>query len=152
MIRFVADCHFGHLTRRLRLLGYDTLYFNAIDDDDLLVIAREEERVLLTRDRALSLRDTRRCCYIRSNRTEEQLHDVQAHFDLLADAAPFTRCMHCNTLLKPVDKAQIADQLPPKVRERFDTFMHCETCEQLYWKGDHYRKMEAFLASLAQSK
>ena len=35
---FIADCHLGKLAKYLRLLGFDTLYYNQIDDDALLDI------------------------------------------------------------------------------------------------------------------
>ena len=40
----------GKLSRWLRLLGYDVLYFHDIADDELLRKAKESNRVLLTKD------------------------------------------------------------------------------------------------------
>jgi uncharacterized protein len=60
--RFVADAMLGSLARKLRIFGFDTLYHDASglgddddDDDDSKVeeLARKEERVVLTADRAL---------------------------------------------------------------------------------------------------
>jgi uncharacterized protein len=55
--RFVADAMLGSVARKLRIFGFDTLYHDAsgIDDDDSKVeeLARKEERVILTADRAL---------------------------------------------------------------------------------------------------
>jgi hypothetical protein len=38
--RFLADAHLGKLARHLRLLGFDTLFFNDAGDDRLLEISR----------------------------------------------------------------------------------------------------------------
>jgi uncharacterized protein with PIN domain len=60
--RFVADAMLGSTARKLRIFGFDTLYHDASrigddedDDDDSKVegLARKEERVILTSDRAL---------------------------------------------------------------------------------------------------
>ena len=40
----------GTLAKWLRILGYDTLYDNQIDDDDLICRCTEERRIALTRD------------------------------------------------------------------------------------------------------
>ena len=55
-IKFIADCHLGKLAKYLRLLGIDTLYFPHIEDDELLRIAKDEDRTILTKDRSLSQR------------------------------------------------------------------------------------------------
>ena len=34
--QFIADVMLGRLSRKLRMLGYDTLYFQKIDDDTLV--------------------------------------------------------------------------------------------------------------------
>ena len=46
---FIADAMLGRLSRKLRMLGYDTLYFQKIDDPTLLKRAIEEGRHILTR-------------------------------------------------------------------------------------------------------
>ncbi len=51
--RFVLDGHLGRLASHLRMLGLDCLYDNGYEDDELVRVSVEEERVLLTRDRLL---------------------------------------------------------------------------------------------------
>ena len=48
--RFVLDVHLGRLAAYLRMLGFDTLYQNRCADDCLAEVARNERRILLTRD------------------------------------------------------------------------------------------------------
>ena len=53
-IRFLLDNHLGRLARYLRLLGFDTLYFNnSYDDAQLAQLAHDQNCVLLSRDRGL---------------------------------------------------------------------------------------------------
>ncbi|MCU7815977.1 MAG: Mut7-C ubiquitin/RNAse domain-containing protein [Candidatus Thiodiazotropha sp. (ex Rostrolucina anterorostrata)] len=53
---FMADAHLGKLSRYLRLLGFDCLFFNDAGDSNLARISVEQGRVLLTRDRGLLMR------------------------------------------------------------------------------------------------
>lgn len=69
--RFVADTHLGGLARLLRMAGYDTLYDNHYHDNEIERIAREEGRVLLTRDRELLKRRTVELgCYLHALKPE----------------------------------------------------------------------------------
>lgn len=43
---FIADVHLGRLARRLRLLGFDTVYQNDLDDPDIVAIAVTDDRTL----------------------------------------------------------------------------------------------------------
>src|SRR4030042_1663531 len=53
---FVLDNHLGQLATYLRMLGFDSLYRNDYQDEQLAEIASREERTLLTRDRRLLMR------------------------------------------------------------------------------------------------
>ena len=47
--RFVIDNHLGRLAIYLRILGFDSLYRNDYQDEELAQVAEAELRVLLTR-------------------------------------------------------------------------------------------------------
>ena len=44
----------GSMAKWLRILGYDTKYVKNMKDEEIAKIAREEERILLTRDKKLA--------------------------------------------------------------------------------------------------
>jgi hypothetical protein len=48
--KFIVDHNVGKLTKWLRIMGYDTRFFNDIDDADLIAVALAEGRVIVTRD------------------------------------------------------------------------------------------------------
>jgi uncharacterized protein with PIN domain len=147
--RFVLDAHLGKLAVFLRLLGFDSLYRNDYTDEELARIAAGEERILLTRDRALLKRAAvTRGSYVRASAPRQQLADVLARFDLAASAAPFTRCMACNHPLERAEKDAVLPLLPPRVREKYDEFLRCPACQRVYWKGSHYERMSRMLESL----
>lgn len=145
-LRFVLDTHLGQLATYLRLLGFDSLYRNDYDDPELALIARREERVLLTRDRGLLKRKlvTHGYC-VRETDPELQMLEVVERFDLRGRLEPFSRCLRCNGLTGEVAKVDVVDRLPADTRRYYDEFRICSECRQVYWKGSHYRRMRAFL-------
>lgn len=146
---FLADAHLGGLARLMRMAGLDTLYDNAIRDDDLVRVAMEEHRIILSRDRELLKRRTVVSgCYIRSLKPAEQMAEATERFDLARYMRPFTLCLHCNLPLAPVDKASVHDKLPPSVRALHTEFSGCPCCQRIYWKGSHWQRMQALLQSI----
>lgn len=146
---FLADAHLGGLARFLRMLGFDTAHENALSDASIRRLAHDERRIVLTRDRGLLMcRDIVFGCLVRALRPEDQLREVAARYGLATAARPFTRCLHCNLPLEPVEKSRIADRLPEQVRARQERFMHCAGCDRIYWPGSHYQRMQAVLQEL----
>jgi uncharacterized protein with PIN domain len=150
-LRFVADAHLGGLARLLRMAGFDTLYDNNFDDGEIEDIALEQGRVVLTRDRELLKRRTiTHGCYVHSLKAAHQLREMVDRLDLAASMEPFTLCLHCNTPLRDVPKAEVIDRLPPSVRELHEEFNTCDACHRVFWKGSHYKRMTALLAAATE--
>jgi len=149
--RFVLDVHLGRLATYLRMLGFDTLYRNDYTDAELAHISSSESRILLTRDRGLLKRSivTHGYC-LRTTNPREQLVEVVRRFDLFTSIKPFQRCLRCNGLLQPVDKAAIIDRLQPQTRRHYHEFRRCQTCDHIYWKGSHYERMQRFIERILQ--
>ncbi|SPE33924.1 conserved hypothetical protein [Burkholderiales bacterium] len=148
-VRFVADAHLGGLARLLRLTGYDTLYDNHFGDAQIEVLALEQGRIVLTRDRELlKCRSITHGCYVHALRAEQQLLEVFRRLDLARAARPFTRCLSCNAPLQPVEKARVTALLPPSVRERHQRFSLCPGCGRVFWEGSHWRRMREFVDKL----
>ena len=147
--RFVLDTHLGRLAAYLQMLGFDTLYRNDYEDEELARISSEEERILLTRDRGLLKRQavSRGYC-IRSTAVRQQLVEVVQRFDLSGSATPFHRCMRCNGTIEPVEKEEIVDRLPPRTRESYSQFGICTGCGRIYWKGSHYERMQEMVRAV----
>jgi uncharacterized protein with PIN domain len=141
--RFVLDVHLGRLASYLRLLGFDTLYRNDYDDATLASVSVDEYRILLTCDRRLLMRKIITHGYfVRARQLQQQLFEVLSRFDLYDKKQPFTRCMHCNGRISPVNKKDIETQLLAKTKKYYDEFFQCESCRKIYWKGSHYQKMQ----------
>jgi uncharacterized protein with PIN domain len=148
--RFVLDCHLGRLSAHLRMLGFDCLYENDYEDSKLAEIANQDERILLTRDRRLLMRKIILHGYcLRSLDPLVQAEEVIQRFDLKEKIQPFHRCLRCNHPLETIDKEVILERLEPLTRKYFDEFHICPNCQQVYWKGSHYERMQKLVEKMA---
>ena len=141
--RFILDVHLGTLARLLRLMGFDTLYRNDYDDADIVDIALDSGRIILTRDQGLLMR--RRVTHgywLRSQDPIEQAAEVLRRFDLAGLVQPLIRCPRCNGRIRETTKELVWEKLPPKTRDHYDTFYRCEGCGQVYWRGSHWRGIQ----------
>lgn len=153
IIRFVLDIHLGKLATSLRLLGFDTLYRNDYEDEELAHISSTQNRILLTRDRALLMRSiVTYGYYVRNTDPQKQIVEVMQRFDLYKLVSPFQRCLRCNGLLEPVAKESIVDQLPESVKLHTNEFHRCQNCNQIYWKGSHYERLQQFVDFVVGNK
>ncbi|KAA3663837.1 MAG: twitching motility protein PilT [Chloroflexi bacterium] len=150
--RFILDNHLGKLARYLRLLGFDTLYpRDHLPDAKLAQMAHDQQRVMLTRDRGLLMRNIISHGYcLQTKDGVEQLTAVLRRYQLHGEIRPWTRCLRCNGFLQTVPKTQIIDRLQPKTKRTFNEFQICIDCEQIYWKGSHFEALES-LVGLAQA-
>jgi uncharacterized protein with PIN domain len=145
---FICDVHLWKLTRRLRLLGFDTRFNPQWDDAQLAEISQEKHFILLTRDRGLLIRRiVERGLYIHNTDPEEQVKEVLQRLDLYKRIAPFKRCIACGGILEPVEfgsdlfEEKLRPQIPVKVLEWTKVFHYCMNCKKVFWKGSHYEKL-----------
>jgi len=144
-MKFVADHMLGTLAKWLRFLGYDTLYPDCIDDGELVRIAKDEKRVLLTRDKEIARRKESRdikILLVKNDEVERQLADVLAGLGIKPDLGKvLTRCSVCNLLVEDAEKFSAMGLVPDGVFERHDKFWKCPGCCRFYWEGTHYNRI-----------
>lgn len=146
---FVLDVHLGKLATLLRLLGFDTLYQNNFTDKQIVSIAKEQERIVLTRDIGLlKHKSIQRGYWLRSQQPVAQVKETVHRFSLGNNVHPFRRCLSCNGLIQPVAKQDILDQLPPNTVLYFHEFYQCRNCKKVYWKGSHYERMLQLISDI----
>jgi len=145
-VRFILDLHLGRLAVYLRILGFDSLYRNDYEDEELARTAGEQGRVLLTRDQRLLMRSQVRYGYwVRALDPQEQIVEVISRYRLAGQVKPFHRCLRCNTRLQPVEKQAVLERLEPLTRRYYHEFRRCPQCDQIFWKGSHYERMQALV-------
>src|SRR4030042_5318695 len=130
---FILDNHLGQLATYLRMLGFDCLYRNDYQDDELAQVSSKEGRVLLTRDRRLLMRKviTRGYCPHQTD-PRQQAVEVLQRFGLFGQVKPFQRCLRCNSPLQLVSKQDIIERLEPLTKLYFEEFRICPSCKQIY--------------------
>ena len=147
--RFILDVHLGTLARYLRLLGFDVWYDNQYDDLQIIRLALQQQRIILTRDvDLLKNKLVTHGYWLRAVNPKQQTKEVINRFDLKNQVQPLTRCMVCNGFIHPVPKAQIIDQLPPKTKIFYHDFYQCQHCQKIYWQGAHFQKMLTLINEL----
>ena len=140
----------GRLAKWLRLLGYDTLYFTQIEDSVLLRIAREENRILLTRDtRLVKIREISTFLLLADNDPFKQLKKVITSFHLFTveqvdsflngrvNFPIHSRCSLCNSVLINIPKEEARGSVPEYVYSTSIHFKKCSECIKFYWEGTH---------------
>ncbi len=146
-IKFIADVHLGKLARYLRLFGFDTAYNSSFSFNSILSIAKIEERCILSKSIAYKENPfVTKYFHIQSSVPEEQLVETFSRFDLWHSSQPFTRCLRCNTPLVKcsLDTVQ-QNKIPPRILTMYNEYMYCSSCQQYYWKGSHFKRMEGFI-------
>jgi len=138
----------GSLAKWLRILGYDTLFFNFAEDGFLKNLAEKEGRILLTKDNPLA-NSSSFAFLVEGKTVEEELISVCKEFSL--KKLPVSRCSVCNGILKEVEKEEIKSLVPPYVFKTHNLFLRCEECGKIYWQGTHTEKIEKFLENIFKS-
>ena len=156
-LRFLVDENAARIVRWLRLMGYDTSYLPGVADGTLVARARHEQRVLLTRDRGIMARREiaggQACAMLLdSDHTWQQLEQVVRTCNLDPARAPFSRCAACNGVLEPVAPEEASAYVPPFVAATHKQFTRCPGCGRFYWRGTHWHRVSARLASLGRPK
>jgi uncharacterized protein len=150
--RFIADENVGKLARWLRLLGFDTLYFKG-DDGQMVEIALEQKRIIITRDTHVVERKPIasgkvKALLLKSDSTFEQVRIIITEQDLRASMLPFTLCLECNRSLVSLDREAVKERVPPYVWQTRFEYVECPACRRVYWKGSHWTAMKDRLVKI----
>lgn len=151
--RFILDANLGKLAKCMRMLGFDSLYRNDYRDAELVNIAVDEQRIVLTRDRRLLYaKQISHGYWVRAVDVESQVDEVLRRFDLYGSIQLFVRCLVCNGVLAAVAKADILNRLEPKTRLYYEVFQQCADCRRIYWEGSHIENMRQRYAGFFRSR
>jgi hypothetical protein len=151
--RVLADEMVGRLARYLRFMGCDTTYARGWSDDEIVRRARDEDRVVLTRDRQLSRRAAK-AVLLTSSRLEDQVRATWAAFPEWAPEVRFERCTLCNGLLEELSPEPLSTtgaRIPGDRVAAGRLLYQCRDCGHRYWEGSHTdavrRRLHAWAAA-----
>lgn len=140
--RFIADINIHDIAKTMRALGLDVFQDSTLSPQEIVDISIHEKRIILTTSRQLLKRKrVVHGIFIRQDNRESQIQKIVNCFSLKGLCKPFSRCLLCNTILDMVAKESVWERIPPKTRHRCNDFARCPSCDRLYWKGTHYRKI-----------
>ena len=147
--RFVVDVNLGKLAQKLRLLGFDTLFRNDFEDDEIIEISLREKRIILTRDKGILKQNAVTHGYwLRNDDPKKQLKEIIARLQLQKSFRPFSRCANCNGLLREVEKAELQHLLTSDTLQFYDEFWKCAGCGKIYWEGSHFKHILRWVEDL----
>lgn len=143
----------GTIAKKLRIFGFDCTYSATIEDDDLILTAKKQDRIIITKDSKLA--DNARkhdilTIEITAPTEKEQFVEIakkmgwsKYRFDVTS-----ARCAVCNGVLQAIQRNQVVDKVPPKIAQYVKEFWICSNCKHIYWEGTHIRKLEKLIAEI----
>ena len=144
-LKFVVDGMLGSLARWLRMMGHNVEYSNNMDDAELLMLAKNENRVLLTRDFQLYQQATAKgtdVFYVEGQREEERLAEVAGRYGVKLEIdMTVSRCPKCNTRVEQIPKEDVKGKVEESTYRYYAEFWQCPKCGQIYWQGAHWTKI-----------
>ncbi|MEA1957433.1 MAG: Mut7-C RNAse domain-containing protein, partial [Euryarchaeota archaeon] len=125
------------------------------EDNTLISLAKQEARILLTRDKNLVLGAGKKgvqCVQIKTDDAMEQLKELLRHNIALNLEPVPVRCSECNAMIRKVEEGEeeilSEKSYVPKSKIGVWDFWVCERCGRIYWEGSHWENMRDRLKEL----
>ena len=141
----------GTIAKKLRMLGFDCTYYNTIPDDDLVLVAKNQNRIIITKDDKLATNAIQHdiiTVKLQAHTEKEQLIEIAHKINWKSFEIDYSRCSLCNGMLEQVEKSAILEKIPPKIAESVEKFWQCRECSHIYWVGTHIRNLEKLIAEI----
>jgi uncharacterized protein with PIN domain len=154
MMKFIVDRMLGKLAKKLRMLGYDALYYRGEDVYPLIRLGRQEGRVILTRNTKLIPRKPEDLILrISEDQPLLQLKEVIQKAEVkIEEGKVFSRCLLCNALLDPMSRTEVEGRVPDFILYHQKEFFRCPQCQRIYWPGSHQEDMQRRMKDLFHRK
>ncbi|HZA48642.1 MAG TPA: Mut7-C RNAse domain-containing protein [Nitrososphaera sp.] len=160
-VAFLADAMLGNIARKLRILGFDTVYMAHAHDDEILKIGIKQDRVILTADKELFKRIVKvgaRGVLVSGSASElEELVHILSENGITSIGMNGigSRCSVCNGHLEGRTLDQVRNDdcnndliVPDKVIACHNQFFQCIACGKIYWEGGHLKRIRALVRNL----
>ncbi|NIO36616.1 hypothetical protein GTO27_02825 [Candidatus Bathyarchaeota archaeon] len=139
----------GKLTRWLRILGLDVKYSNELDDAELIANAKEDTRILLTKDLNLyrqAIAKNVDAFYLEGRTRTEKLANIAKKFKIQLNVdMTRSRCPKCNQEVEPIAKQKVRGRVKESTFKYYNEFWKCPKCSQIYWQGAHWERIRSTL-------
>ncbi len=136
-----VDAMLGEVAKWLRFYGVKVIYYDKGPDEALLHVP-----ILFSADRELCRRAEN--CFLLKGKREEKVAKALCLLGLPPRPKGLF-CMLCASSLKEVVASSAP--IPEKVKAYHKTVYYCPYCNKYYWKGSHWKNIEAFLKRVEQA-
>ena len=149
-MKFLLTKELGKLVKWLRILGFDTEYFNQDNTSSLIIQALRDNRIIITRNHRLAKSFGIKIVFIKAQKLKEQIREALKALQVTPDSdMMFRRCTLCNEELATIEKAEIEKRVPEFVFKTQEEFLTCPKCNRIYWQGTHWGNVQNILKDLA---
>ncbi len=152
-LTFFVDAMLGNIAKKLRLMGYDSRYSADIEDDELIKLAKNDKRIIISRDEDLIRKALKRgikSILIKNKEEIDQFREIinKSNLKIIKIDGDRARCPKCNSKTKSISKKNIHKKIPNKVLENNEKFWECNICDQIFWEGTHIKNLQKFVGEL----
>jgi uncharacterized protein len=144
----------GKIARKLRILGFDTIYILNMEDRKILDLLIQTKRILLTSDKDLFYRAKKDNCqsiFVNKKTEIENLVTIFRNLEIKYIGIELNcyRCSICNTKLKAIEDPNIIkNEIHQKVFENNTIFYRCYRCNKSYWSGSHIKNLSLLIEKI----
>jgi len=148
-MKFILTKELGRLAKWLRILGFDTVYYNQDNLSSLIIQALRDERIILTRNGRLPQTRGLKIVLIKNEKIKKQVEEILQTLKIsLKPEMMFSRCILCNTELVDIAKDKVKDKVPEYVFNTQEDFITCPKCQRIYWQGTHWGNVQKALEEI----
>lgn len=148
-MKFILTKELGRLAKWLRILGFDTVYYNQDNLSSLIIQALRDERIILTRNQRLPQARGLKIVLIKNEKIKKQVEEILKTLKIKPEPGiMFSRCILCNTELVDIVKDKVKDKVPEYVFKTQEDFLTCPKCQRIYWQGTHWGNVQKTLEEI----
>ena len=143
-MKFLVDRMLGKLAKKLRILGYDAVYYRGNRTHELVHLAQQEERVILTRNTKLFPgAPSNRIFRVTEDKPLLQVQELLRKGLISPEEKKlFSKCLVCNATLNEIPRDEADGKVPEFIFYEQKEFFRCPQCQRIYWQGTHHKKMK----------
>ena len=144
---FFVDAMLGNIAKKLRIMGFDCMYDANIDDNELIKLAKKDNRIIISKDFELVKKSSNfgvRSVFLEEEDEFEQLYEIILKLNLkkIEIDGDNARCPKCNSKTEFIKKDLVSNKLPNGVLDYNEKFWICKNCDKVFWEGSHMIRLK----------